>query len=60
MQQELQAGLVGPVQIFHHEQDGVLPCLLREEVRQHGKETMLLSLRIERWKLFDRGEFRQE
>ena len=60
MQQELQAGLVTPVQIFYYEQDGVLPCLLRQEVRQHGKKTTLLTLRIKRGKLRNRGEFRQE
>src|SRR2546421_218679 len=56
MQQELQAGLVTPVQIFYYEQDGMLPCLLHQEVRQHGKKTTLLTLRIKRGQLRKQGD----
>ena len=60
MQQELQAGFVTPVQIFYYEQYGVLLCLLRQEVHQHRNKTTLLTLRVKRGKLCNRGKFWQE
>jgi len=48
------------MQIFHHEQDGVLLCLVRQEVHEHGEKTTSLLLRIKRGQLCNRGKFRQE
>jgi len=47
--QESQAGVVAPVQVFHHEQHGVRPGLAGQEVGQRLKAAALLLFGIEEW-----------
>src|ERR1700676_3975605 len=49
VQEQVQAEVITPVDVLHHEQHGVLRCLLRHKMGHGREESSLLLFRLDRW-----------